>query len=159
MVDLADPRLVAWRLMLQTHRSLLPVLGEELAEVAGVPLQAYDVLLHLSEAPQRRMRLSALADRVLLSPSGLSRVVDRLEAGGLVERRPDPSDRRAAFAVLTDQGMEVLRCAAPAHLEGIARYFTDHLSEDEAETIAAVFRRVLGASGIAVDEHGRRRCD
>lgn len=158
MADTVDARLVAWRLMLQTHRSLLPALGEELAEAAGLPLTAYDVLLHLGEAPGRRLRMSTLADRVLLSPSGVSRVVDRLQAGGLVTREPDPSDRRAAFALLTERGVQVLRTAAPVHLEGIARHFTDHLSQGEAETIAAAFRRILERQGVDVDEQGRRKC-
>ena len=85
-----------------------------------MPLAWYDVLLTLAQAPERRLRMAQLADRVLLSRSGLTRLVDRLEREGLVRREPSPDDARGTYTVLTAAGLRRLRGAVPLHLAGVA---------------------------------------
>lgn len=101
-----------------------------LAEQA-FPLASYDVLVQLVEAPERRLRMTDLADRVLLSRSGLTRLVDRLEREGFVTREACEQDARGMYAVLTDAGYRRLRTAAPTHLRGIEEYAVGRLSADE----------------------------
>ncbi len=135
----------AWKALLRTYRALLDRLGHELRHEHGLPLNWYDVLVQLNSAPGRRLRMNELAAAVLLTPSGLTRLVDRLEGEGLVRRESCPSDRRAAEVVLTDEGRSRLRSASTTHLRGIQRHFARHLSDEEAETLLAALRRILGA--------------
>ena len=111
---LSDVELDAWRGFLRTHATLVAELDEELTERQGLPLSSYDVLVQLDEAPDGRLRMSSLADAVLLSRSGLSRLVTRLESQGLIERTECPSDARGAFAGITDKGRARLDEAASA---------------------------------------------
>lgn len=145
--DVDEQRLDAWRAFLELHPRLLQRLEAELVEACGLPLSWYDVLLTLREAPGRRMRMQQLAARVALSQSGISRLVDRMADAGLVDRVPCPSDRRGRFVALTRAGAARLRAAAPVHLDGVARHFTDHLSEEEA----ALLTRTLGRIRRALD--------
>jgi DNA-binding MarR family transcriptional regulator len=138
-------QLHAWRLFLQTYRRVLDQLSGELEEQRGLPLTWYDVLIQLYRSPERRLRMNDLAGSILLSKSGLTRLIDRMEKAGLVERASCPSDRRGSFAVLTSRGEEVFKGAAPIHLEGIARHFTDHLTPDEAVAMVGAFERILEA--------------
>ncbi|MDX1622228.1 MAG: MarR family transcriptional regulator [Nitriliruptorales bacterium] len=138
-------RLRAWRRFLEAHAALIGVLEHELREQEDLPLAWYDVLVHLAEAPDDRLRMQDLADAVLLSKSGLTRLVDRMEGDGLVERQACKTDRRGTFAVLTPRGRKTLREAAPAHLDGVATHFGEHLSESEAELLAEVLERILGS--------------
>ena len=140
-----EVHLAAWRAFLNTHAALIARLEQELAAAGVIPLTWYDVLIELFEAPDRRLRLHELADAVVLSRSGLSRLVDRLEAAGLLRREPDPSDRRGAFAVLTDEGHAALRQAWPVYARGIAEHFAHHISADEAQTLSAALERVRAA--------------
>src|SRR3954454_10750472 len=94
----------AWRGFLRTHAPLVRELDDELTERHGLPLSSYDVLVQLDEAPEGRLRMSSLADAVLLSRSGLSRLVTRLEGQGLIERAECPNDARGAFAAITNAG-------------------------------------------------------
>ncbi|MFN2556755.1 MAG: MarR family winged helix-turn-helix transcriptional regulator [Nitriliruptorales bacterium] len=135
----------AWKALLETQRALLDRLGDELRDEHGLPLNWYDVLVQLGRAPGRRLRMNELAAAVLLTPSGLTRLVDRLERADLVRRERCPTDRRAAEVVLTDEGRERLRGASPTHLRGIERHFAQHLSDDEAETLRSAFRKILRA--------------
>lgn len=137
--------LAAWRAFLNAHAAVIDRIERDLAAAERPPLTWYDILLALYEAPERRLRLHQLADAVVLSRSGLTRLVDRLEAAGLLCRRPDPSDRRGAFAVLTDEGLAALRRTWPVYARGIAAHFARHLSDEEARTIAAAFERVYAA--------------
>src|SRR6476469_4011332 len=121
----SDWRIAVWRTFLRAHAQAMRELERELAE-AGLPIGWYDVLLQLAEAPERRLRMADLADRVLLSRSGLTRLIDRLQADGLVRREPSPEDARGTFTVLTDTGMARLRAAAPVHLAGISRHWLSH---------------------------------
>lgn len=107
-------------------------------------MASYDVLLRLAGAPNRVMRMSDLAERVLLSPSGLTRLVDRLEEGGLVSRSQDPADGRVALASLTDRGRDELRRAARTHLRGIRAHFTGRLTETQLRQVASGLEAVSG---------------
>ena len=139
-----DRRLAAWRALLASHAALVDRLGEELQDEKDLPLPWYEVLLWLNQAPDGRMRMGELAGSLLLTPSGVTRLVDRMEADGLVQRQQCPSDRRGWNAVITPAGRARLRSAAPVHMRGIERHFGRHLSDQEADLIADVLGRVLG---------------
>jgi DNA-binding MarR family transcriptional regulator len=145
-----EARLAAWRALLNAHAAAVGAIERDLAAAGRVPLTWYDVLVALSEAPGERLRLHELADRVVLSRSGLTRLVDRLEAAGLLRREACPTDRRGAFAVLTPEGQETLRRTWPVYALGIAEHFARHLSADEAATIAAVLERVRAGERAVV---------
>jgi len=135
-----DPRLGAWRSFLTAHARLTRLLDEELRVEHGLSLAEYDALLQLAESPGQRLRMNRLADRVMLSRSGVTRLIDRLEADGLVERDACASDARGAEAVLTDDGLARLRAAARTHLRGIEAYFVGALAAEDL----AVIERSLG---------------
>lgn len=140
---LDERRMAAWRAFLTSHAALVGRLGEELQEEKGLPLPWYEVLLRLGEAPEGRMRMGELAGSLLLTPSGVTRLVDRMEADGLVKRAQCPSDRRGWNAVITPAGRSRLRAAAPVHLRGVEQHFGRHLSDHEADMLANVLSRVL----------------
>ena len=139
-----DQRLQTWKLFLESYRRVLDTLDDELKEKQGLSLAWFDVLAQLFNAPERRLRMSQLASSILLSKSGLTRLVDRMEAEGLVERASSPTDRRGSFAVLTPRGEQVFREAAPVHLDGVQRHFGCHLTETEAKTLAKSFEKIRG---------------
>ena len=138
-------------MLLVTQARLIRAMDVELATAGVIPSDLYDVLLALDRAPARRLRLSDLADHVVLSRSGLTRLVDRLEAQGLLRRERCPEDRRGAYAVLTEQGSEALRKAWPVYRDAIERHFVSHLSPDEAATIRQALARVLEAQARPVE--------
>ncbi|HUH08726.1 MAG TPA: MarR family transcriptional regulator [Egibacteraceae bacterium] len=142
--------MAAWTAFLQAHAAVIHTLERELRAEADLPLTWYDVLVHLHRAPERRLRMSDLAQAVVLSRSGITRLIDQMERAGLVERVSCPSDRRGLFAALTDAGGETLRRAAPIHLRGVAEHFTELLDEEDAATLAQVLGRVRDASRGAV---------
>jgi DNA-binding MarR family transcriptional regulator len=144
-----EQRLEAWRAFLSAQRALLDRLEDDLRREHGLPLSSYEVLLFLSRAPDDRMRMHELAESVLLTPSGLTRLVDRLAAEGLVTRQSCPTDRRGAFVVLTPAGRARLRRAAPSHLRGIQEHFGRHLTDADAETLSRALSRVAVAEGRA----------
>ncbi len=145
-VDLDEGRLAAWRAFPTAHAAVVGRLEQELAAAEVIPLTWYDVLIELYEAPDRRLRLHELADAVVLSRSGLTRLVDRLAAADLLQREPDPADRRGAFAVLTPEGAAALRRAWPVYARGIAAHFARHLNDEEARTLTAALERVRAAA-------------
>lgn len=134
--------LAAWRAFLEAHARVSEVLARELREAEGLPLAWYDVLVQLSEADDHELRMQGLADAVLLSKSGLTRLVDRMEEAGLVERRRCPDDRRGTLARMTDAGYERLRETAPTHLRGVREHFVDVLSGEEAAVLQRALTRV-----------------
>ena len=142
-----DPRLDAWRGFVHAHARLTRRLDEELQAAHRLSLAEYDALLQLANAPGRRLRMSALADRVLLSRSGITRLVDRLVAAGMVERTTCTTDARGAEAALTPAGLERLRSASAIHLDGVRRLFLDVVTADEREVLTAAFGRVLDNVG------------
>src|SRR4051794_25989700 len=117
-------------------------LEREMLTATGLPLAWYDVLLQLAEAPGRRLRMAELADRVLLSRSGLTRLIDRLQAEGLVRREPSPDDARGTYTVLTPAGLERLRSAAPGPLAGIRTHWLAHFSDDELRVLGGWLGRL-----------------
>jgi DNA-binding MarR family transcriptional regulator len=122
-----DDALAAWRALLTAHARITRRISGELG-AAGLPdLAWYDVLWALHEAPGRSLRVKDLAHRVVLSPTGMSRFVDRVEASGYVTREPDPDDRRALQVTLTDAGVELLRRMWPVYERGIEEHFAARL--------------------------------
>src|SRR3954469_17570573 len=111
--ELDERRLAAWRTFITAHAAVIGRIERDMAAAGVIPLTWYDVLIELYEAPGRRMRLHELADAVVLSRSGLTRLVDRLEQAGLLTREVDRTDRRGAFAVLTEAGVDSMRAAWP----------------------------------------------
>ena len=142
--DLSDTELRAWQALLHAHHQVTRQLDAELQAEHGLSLNAYDVLLRLARAPGRRLRMSELATRVMMSPSGLTRVVDRLVADGLVERERFDGDARVMLAHLTDQGRQILRRAARTHLRGIRAHFTGRLSEAQLRSVATALEVISG---------------
>jgi DNA-binding MarR family transcriptional regulator len=138
-----DPRLAAWSTFLQAHARVVRELERELQAEQDLALTDYDVLVQLAAADDRRLRMSELADRLLLSRSGATRLVDRLVADGLVERVLCESDRRGQWAALTGAGLARLRRAAPTHLRGVATHFLDRLSPDDLAALERMLDRVV----------------
>jgi DNA-binding MarR family transcriptional regulator len=134
----------AWAALLRVHAAVVPKLARALADT-GLPISWYDVLLVLNSAPDRRLRMSELGDQAVLSREQISRVVTELQRAGLVERQPNPGDKRSSYAVITAEGRSRLRASAPTYLQAIERHYTSHLSSDEIATIASALGRVLEA--------------
>jgi DNA-binding MarR family transcriptional regulator len=144
---LTAAELQTWRAFLRAHAQVIRRLEHDLVAGHDLPLASYDVLVQLSEAPGCRLRMTELAERVLLSRSGLTRLVDRLEREGLVQRQACPSDARGTHAVLTDAGRERLRQAWPTHLAGVVDRFVGRLDGDELATLGALLGRLLDDGG------------
>ena len=143
LATLTPVELRAWGGFLRAHARLIRELDAELEAAHGLPLTCFDVLIQLARAPDRRMRMGDLADAVLLSRSGLTRLVDRLARDGLIERERCASDARGSLAVLTQRGRDVLRAAAPTHLAGVRRRFINSFSADELAQLGDLWDRVL----------------
>jgi DNA-binding MarR family transcriptional regulator len=144
--DPAGERLDAWRAFLVAHSLVTRRLDEELRAAGGPTLAEYDALVQLSGADGGRLRMNELADRVLLSRSGVTRLVDRLVADGLVARVSCPSDARGSMAALTDRGRAALREAARTHLHGVERYFTTPLNDEDVGALRHALDAVIDAS-------------
>jgi DNA-binding MarR family transcriptional regulator len=136
------PGMNAWRAFLYAHAAIMRRLEADLDSEQDMSLADFDVLVQLSWAPEHGMRMSELADRVLLSRSGMTRRVDRLESAGLVARRDCDADRRGAYAVITGLGLERLRAALPTHLRGVDEHFLANLGPDEMAVITSVMDRL-----------------
>jgi DNA-binding MarR family transcriptional regulator len=131
-----------WRSFLRAHTVVLRELERELDRDEALPLAWYDVLLTLAQAPERKLRMAELADTVMLSRSGLTRLVDRIEKAGYVRREPSPDDARGTFTVLQPAGLRRLRNAVPAHLAGVQRHWLAHFDDDELRTLGALLSRL-----------------
>src|SRR5687767_15607379 len=140
-----DHRLATWAAFLRAHARVVRELERELQAEQRMALTDYDVLVQLAAAPERRLRMSDLADRLLLSRSGVTRLVDRLVADGLVERVMCESDRRGQWAALTGAGRDRLRRAAPTPLRGVASPFLDRLSADDLASLERMLAGVVDA--------------
>lgn len=145
--QLSRTELEAWRGLLRVHAAITKRLDHELEAEHDLPLSSYEVLLHLADAEEHRMRMCDLADQVLLSRSGLTRLVDRLVRDGYIERSRCSDDARGAFALLTDAGREKLAAARRTHLAGVRAAFLEHFSEDEQRVLATFWERVLPGVG------------
>jgi DNA-binding MarR family transcriptional regulator len=138
-----DPRLDTWRTFLYAHAQVRRQLERELQAEQSMGLAEYEVLLSLAYADERRMRMSDLADRLALSRSGVTRLVDRLETDRLVARVSCETDRRGSWAILTDAGLRRLRDASPTHLRGIGEHFLDRIPFGELESLRRTLSRVV----------------
>lgn len=144
---LTDRELGAWRGILQVHAVITRELDAELLASHDLSLSSYEVLMTLATHPDGSLRMSELADAVLISRSGLTRLVDRLERSGLVRRRPCPDDARGQLAEVTAAGRRLFEKARATHLEGVRRRFIAHFGDDELDELGAFWTRVLGDSG------------
>jgi DNA-binding MarR family transcriptional regulator len=139
-------QLAAWRALLSAHAELTERIDRAMKEGGAIPLHWYEALVGLSEAPDRRLRLGELARAALLSRSGLSRLVDRLEEAGLLRREACGDDGRGAYAVLTAAGLAAQRRAGRIYGREIQRLFGQHVTGREAAAISAALDRVLEAA-------------
>ena len=141
---------MAWRSFLQAHSVVVSRVEGLLQHSSGLPFTWYDVLFQLSEAPDGRLRMHELAEAVLLSRSGLTRSVDRIEAAGLVTRQAIPGDRRSTHVVITDAGRQKLAAAFPVVRRAVLDLFAAYLSDGDAETLVRILGRIRdGARGEA----------
>jgi DNA-binding MarR family transcriptional regulator len=134
-------RLRAWRLFFESALALLDVLDAELERAVGIPQRWYDVLVHLEESPQG-IPMNELAERILYSKSGFTRVVDRMEEVGLVRRSRIENDRRKILIALTDIGTETLERARRHHRDGIQRHFSQHLTNADVKALTLALEKV-----------------
>jgi DNA-binding MarR family transcriptional regulator len=149
--ELTPAQLAAWRGLLRVHAALAKALDAELGQAHDLPLSSYEVLITLQSAPGKKRRMAELADQVLLSRSGMTRLVDRLERDGLLERDTCTSDGRGCFAVLTEAGEELLARARPTHLGGVRERFLRHFSPDELAEMAGWWERVVPGASSSED--------
>lgn len=136
--------LEAWRSYLQSHASIVRGLDAELVAEHGMTTRDYEVLLYLSQAEGRHLPMSALAERTMLTRSGITRLVDGLVHAGWIERVACPNDARVSYAQLTDVGYEKLREAGCSHVRSIRRLFLKHFTPAEIDQLAALLRRLPG---------------
>jgi len=134
-------RLRAWRLFFESALALLDVLDAELEQAVRIPQRWYDVLVHLEESPQG-IPMNELAERILYSKSGFTRVVDRMEEAGLVRRARPENDRRTILIVLTDKGTETLERARRHHRDGIQRHFSQHLTNADIKALTRALEKI-----------------
>jgi DNA-binding MarR family transcriptional regulator len=150
METAAEPRLnsvalEAWRSYLQSHASIVRVLDAELDAEHGLTTRDYEVMLYLAQADGRHLPMSALAERTMLTRSGITRLVDGLVAGGLIERVACPDDARVSYAQLTDVGHDRLRRAGVTHVASVNRLFVERFDAAELRQLAELLRRLPGA--------------
>ncbi len=145
-VLLTRTELGAWRGLLRVHARMTKALDAQLVREHGLPLSSYEVLLFLVEAPGERLRMSELADGVLLSRSGLTRLVDRMEREGLLHRERCADDARGYHAEITDKGRTLFARARGTHLDGVRERFLSHLSEAELRTLGELWEKVAPGS-------------
>ncbi|WP_246083835.1 MULTISPECIES: MarR family winged helix-turn-helix transcriptional regulator [Nonomuraea] len=139
---LTADELAVWRMLQRAQVRITRHLEAELLVAHDLPLASYDVLMQLAEAPERRLRMNDLADRVLLSRSGLTRLIDRLQRDGLVAREACADDARGLFAVLTERGEARLAEATPTYLRGIRTQFLDMLGPDEIGEVRSMLAKL-----------------
>jgi DNA-binding MarR family transcriptional regulator len=138
---LTDREMAAWRTYIETYGDLIAAIERDLAE-HDLTLGDYQVFVYLSEAPDRAMRMCDLADRLQLSPSGLTRRLDGLVKAGFVTREASTDDRRVMLARLTTSGFEALEAAAPDHVASVRRHIFDHLDDDQVDALASIFQAI-----------------
>ena len=145
---LDEVHLAAWRAFLNAHAAAVSRIERDLADAGAdvLPLNWCDVLIELREAPEHRLRQRDLARKVVLTRSGISRFIDRLEAAGMVRREVNPTDRRGDVIVLTNDGRAAVRRTWPAYARSIAQHFAHYVDADEAAVITAALERVRAAS-------------
>jgi DNA-binding MarR family transcriptional regulator len=138
----------AWHALIRAHAKIVRRLESELESEQGLSLPAYEVLAHLSEAPDQRLRMSELATCAVLSPSGLTRLVDKLSREGLVKRDRCTADARVVYAVLTPSGRERLVAAYPTHLRGVREHYIDRIDHGQRDAIAGALGALLATCPV-----------
>jgi DNA-binding MarR family transcriptional regulator len=138
-----DAEFAAWRGLIRMRETLMREIDRKLGDAGEISLDDYGVLITLVGQPEQRLRMSALAERRLLTPSGITRAVMRLENRGLVRRDEDPGDRRSSFAVLTDEGLAALRRAQKVHHATVRELYLGQLSEKEQQQLSRLFEKAL----------------
>jgi len=146
-VALDDPRLRAWRAFLFAQAAVLRELETEMLAEERISLGEYDALAQLAVPEERRLRMSELAERLVISRSGVTRLVDRLESQGLVARSQCAPDGRGAYAVLTTAGLERLRDAVPSHLRHVEEHFLAHIAPEDLAVVERAMTAVAQATG------------
>jgi DNA-binding MarR family transcriptional regulator len=134
----------AWQGFLNSNRAVFSALESQLQSEAGMPLAYYSILVTVSQAPNRTLRMGELANRLRSSPSSISHAITRLESWGWIRRQSDPADRRAQLAVLTDQGADALAAAAPGHVEAVRKHLINRLSKEQIRQLIAITQAILG---------------
>jgi DNA-binding MarR family transcriptional regulator len=142
---LDDAEMSAWHALIRAHSRVVRRLEAELEAEHGLTLPAYEVLAHLSEAPDQQLRMTDLAKHAVLTPSGLTRLVDKLAREGLVERRRCAADARVVYAGLTQVGMTRLLAAYPTHVRGVREHFLDWLSRGQQSAVSDALADLAGA--------------
>jgi DNA-binding MarR family transcriptional regulator len=142
---LTDTEQIAWRTFIESSWALHTRLEDELRTATGLSMNDYHVMVVLSEAPERRLRMGELASRLVFSPSRVTYQINSMVKRGLVRKQSCTEDGRGQEAVLTDEGMAALRTAAPLHLDTVRKAFIDHVNADELEVINRVFKKVREA--------------
>ena len=130
---------------MQTHSTVMKYLERRMEEQHGLPLSWFDVLIQLAESPEGKLRMGELAESVLLTRSGITRLVDRMIGAGLVDREPCPGDRRGYYAVITQKGKDTIERVGPDHSKDAWEVFLGHINEREAVLMGNVFNQVLAA--------------
>lgn len=148
---LDETEMRAWRGFIDVSGRVIKGLDSSLKQSAQMTFDDYEVLVHLSEAPERRLRMTELSERLLHSQSRLTQRVDRLVKRGWVAREKCDEDRRGTFAVLTDDGFAAIDAAAPHHLADVRRLLLDHVRPDELAAVADIFERIADAARIPKD--------
>ena len=134
-------QLRCWRLFIETSLALVDVLDTELQEAAGIPQRWYDALVHLEESPDG-IPMTELADQILYSKSGFTRLIDRMEEAGLVSRVRPQNDRRSILVTITDQGTQTMQNARPHHRDGINRHFSKHLTHTDTKALTHALEKI-----------------
>lgn len=142
----------AWGALLQVHASLVPTLDKEVQRQTGLPLSWYDVLLELAAEPAGRLRMTDLAERVVLSRSRVSRLVDELAGRGLITKEEHPDDRRSAYAAITDAGLAEFHSTAPVYVRAIESQFAANLTDEDLALLGRVLNKIRKP---AVGPHGK----
>ena len=145
-------RMSAWEALIRTVGSLLKTFEQELQNAEDLPLSWYDVLIQLSSAPGGRLRMQSLAKSVVLSSSGLTRLLDKMERAGLVKREPSQEDRRGYYAIITDQGSQLYSRVNPIHEQSVHEHFTQYLNEADVRALRAVIDKVRHGNDLSALE-------
>jgi DNA-binding MarR family transcriptional regulator len=147
-----DRRLTAWTALLQGHASVVQGVEDDLMADLGLPLSWHEVLVRVERVGEHGMRMQDLARSVLLSKSGLTRLVDRMEQAALVERRACPSDRRGTYVAMTERGRDMLRRASPVFFAAVEQHLAAHLSPDDLHRLIGTLQAVARANGRPLDD-------
>jgi DNA-binding MarR family transcriptional regulator len=142
MINQTGEKVSAWHTFLKAHSVIIRALEHEMMKDQHLPLNWFDVLAWLNRAPGGRLRMQVLANSIYLSRSGLTRLLNRMAAAGLVERQNCPDDRRGWYAIITDKGRATYKCAFPQHTQQVEKQFLGRFNDDEIETLESLLSRL-----------------